>query len=511
MTWLTGGKPGSVSDEQQGGRVIFAKPRRNLADEEETRLISVGVDIGSSTTHLVFSRLKMEQRDGRYVVAERDIIFESDIFLTPYRDADSIDADALGAFIKEQYGYAQLTPDKIDTGALILTGVAVRRHNARAIGDLFALETGKFVSVSAGDHLETAMAAHGSGAVLNSDQAQVAVMNVDIGGGTTKIAICDLGEIVDLTAIDIGARVIALDGDGRVARIEEAGKIFAAEAGVTLSIGDAPPPGALDIIVEKMADRLAEVIALGPLSAETAALLRLPAMNWQGPIDAVTFSGGVSEYIYGYEDRQYGDLGPALARAIRTRMEAAGLRIMESVENIRATVVGASQYTIQLSGTTIFITPDDILPLRNVPVIAPVFMLGDDRLDEAAIAASIEEALRRHDLSAGDVPVAICFDWHGSASYQRIHAFLAGVTRGLATILEGGHPLVLVCQGDIGRVFGLHAAEELKIDAPIVSIDGIALNEFDFIDIGAMLPGTGAVPVVIKSLLFPGSMAAGAS
>ena len=500
-----------MSDEAEGGRVVFARPRRNLADEEETRLISVGVDIGSSTTHLVFSRLLMERRDGRYIVAERDIIFESDIFLTPYSDAHSIDATALGAFIAEQYGFAQLTPDKIDTGALILTGVAVHRKNARAIGDLFALETGKFVSVSAGDHLETAMAAHGSGAVLNSGQAKVTVMNVDIGGGTTKIAICDQGTIVDLTAADIGARLVALDADGRIARIEEAGKIFAAACGVALAIGEDPPPGALEAMAERMADRLAEIITRGPLSAETEALLRLPAMGWHGPIDAVTFSGGVSEYVYGYEKQQFGDLGPPLARAVRARVEAAGIRIMEAVENIRATVVGASQYTIQLSGTTIFVCPDDILPLRNVPVVAPGFALDCDPLDEDAIATAIEDALRRLDLSQGEQPVAVCFDWLGSASYQRTDVFLKGVTQGLAVHLEKGHPLVLVCQGDIARVFGIHAAEELKINAPIVSVDGIALNEFDFIDIGASLPGSGAVPVAIKSLLFPGSAASGAA
>lgn len=500
-----------MSDDTEGGRVIFAKPRRNLADEEETRLISVGVDIGSSTTHLVFSRLKMEQRDGRYVVAERDIIFESDIFLTPYSDADSIDATALGDFINLQYGWAQLTPDQIDTGALILTGVAVRRKNARAIGELFSLETGKFVSVSAGDHLEAAMAAHGSGAVLNSGQARVSVMNVDIGGGTTKIAICDQGAIVDLTAVDIGARLVALDTDSSIIRIEESGKLFASECGISLVIGEPPPPGAMETMAEKMADRLAEIIALGTLSAETEALLRLPSMSWRGPIDAVTFSGGVSEYVYGYEKQQFGDLGPLLARAVRARVEAAGLRIMESVENIRATVVGASQYTIQLSGTTIYVSPEDILPLRNVPVIAPGFALDPDSLDERAIAASVDDALRRLDLSKGEQPVAICFDWLGSASYQRTHAFLKGVTRGLAAILENGHPMVLVCEGDIGRVFGIHAAEELKLDAPIISVDGITLNEFDFIDIGAVLPGTGAVPVVIKSLLFPSSTAPGSA
>ena len=185
------------------------------------------------------------------------------------------------------------------------------------------------------------------------------------------------------------------------------------------------------------------------------------------------------------------------------------MRIMEAVENIRATVVGVSQYTIQLSGTTILVSPEEILPLRNVPVITPGFALDRDQLDETAIAAAVEDALRRLDLSKGERPVALCFDWLGSASYQRTHAFIKGVTQGLAAILENGHPLVLVCEGDIGRVLGIHAAEELKIDAPIVSVDGIGLNEFDFIDIGAILPGSGAVPVVIKSLLFPNSAAPG--
>jgi ethanolamine utilization protein EutA len=499
-----------VSDgEEDGGRIIFARPRANLADVDTTMLVSVGVDIGSSTTHLVFSQVKMEHRDGRFVVADRAVMFESDIFLTPYVDGDTIDADALGEFIALQYGWAQLTPDDIDTGALILTGIAVRQKNARAIGELFSLETGKFVSVSAGDHLETAMAAHGSGAVVNSGQAKVTVMNIDVGGGTSKIAICDLGEIVDLTAVDIGARLIALDANRCIARIEEAGKRFAAELGLELTVGKPPPDGALEALAERMADRLAEIIACGPLSPETEALLRLPALRWQGSIDAVTFSGGVSEYLYGYQTEEYGDLGLLLGQAILKRVEATGARIMESVENIRATVVGASQYAIQLSGTTIFVTPENILPLRNVPVITPGFALDEEVVDSVNVAGAIRESLTRLDLSGGEKPVALCFDWVGSASFQRIHSFLKGVSDGLSAVLANVHPLVLVCRGDIGRVFGIHLAEELTLDAPIVSIDGIELEEFDFVDIGAPLEGSGAVPVVIKSLLFPTSAAPG--
>lgn len=494
-----------MTDTEEGGRVVFARSQRNLADTEETTLTSVGVDIGSATTHLVFSSVVMEQRDGRYEVADRAVLFDSDILLTPYSDEDTIDADALGEFIAEQYRAASLTPDDIDTGALILTGVAVRRQNARAIGELFAVETGKFVSVSAGDHLEAAMTAYGSGATLNSELTGATVMNIDIGGGTTKIAICAAGKIVDLTALDIGARLIALDAEGRISRIEKAGKRLAAEIGLDLEPGMALTREQHEALANRMADRLMEVISFDTLSPGTEALMRLPPITWRGRIDVVTFSGGVSEFIYGHDDRNFGDLGPALGKAIHSRVTQAGFLIMEPVEGIRATVVGASQYTIQLSGTTIFVTPEDILPLRNVPVIAPDFALGDEKLDIAGIAKAIGEALLRFDLADGEKPVAVCFDWLGSASYRRAHDFLQGVTQGLSHLLSSGHPLVLVCEGDIGKMLGLHAAEELKIAAPIVSIDGIALEAFDFIDIGAMLPGSGAVPVVIKSLLFPGT------
>ena len=142
-----------MSDEPVGGRVFFSNVRRSLEEEDEIRLVSVGVDIGSSTSHLVFSRLVLERLDNRYIVSQREIVHESDVLLTPYADDMTIDAAALGKFIERQYEIALLDPAAIDTGALILTGVAVRRSNARAIGELFAAQTGKFVSVSAGDEI----------------------------------------------------------------------------------------------------------------------------------------------------------------------------------------------------------------------------------------------------------------------------------------------------------------------------------------------------------------------
>lgn len=498
-----------MSEEAEGGRVFFSNANRHIVDEDEIELTSVGVDIGSSTSHLVFSRLELEQRDSRYVVKNREVLYESDILLTPYVDENTIDSDALGRFIAEQYEAVGINPNEIDTGALILTGVAVRRQNARAIGELFAKEAGKFVAVSAGDNLETTMAAYGSGAVTNSEKVGATVMNVDIGGGTSKIAVCSNGKVVDLTAIDIGARLVAFDRDGRVRRIEEAGRRFAKELGLTLELGKPLTQDAMKAMAERMGERLMEVIALKALAPETEGLLRLPAMTFAGPVDAITFSGGVSEFIYGYETSNFGDLGLFLAAAIRSRVDASDLKLMEPVEGIRATVIGASQYTIQVSGSTIFVSPMEVLPLRNIPMIAPNFALEAEDLDPKVIAKETENALRRLDLGAGDTAVGVCFNWQGSATFQRLHAFATGVSEGLKAVLANDHPLVLVSDGDIGGLLGIHCREELKLKNAVVSIDGIELKEFDFVDIGAMIPSSGAVPVVIKSLVFPSSTALG--
>src|SRR5262247_3966234 len=221
-----------MTEEAEGGRIFFSSTGRTLEGEDEICLLSVGVDIGSSTSHLVFSRIVLERLDSRYVVTERETFYQSDILLTPYTSEDAIDADALGAFFEKQYENAMVDPDEIDAGALILTGVAVRRSNARLIGELFARQAGKLVAVSAGDRLETVMAAYGSGAVARSIRDGALVMNVDVGGGTSKIAVCHEGKVVDLTAIDVGARLVCLDEAGQIVRIEEAARRFAAELGM---------------------------------------------------------------------------------------------------------------------------------------------------------------------------------------------------------------------------------------------------------------------------------------
>jgi ethanolamine utilization protein EutA len=494
--------------EQIGGRIFFSNTGRTFGEEDELCVLSVGVDIGSSTSHLVFSRIVLERLDARYVVTERESFYQSDILLTPYAVADTIDADALGAFIERQYRDAKVDPDQIDAGALILTGVAVRRRNARRIGELFARQAGRLVAVSAGDSLESVMAAYGSGAAARSIRNGAPVMNVDVGGGTAKIAVCADGKVVDVTALDVGARLVVLDEARRIVRIEEAGRRFGAALGLKLEPGAVLAEHEARALAARMADSLFEAMRGGSPQADSADLLRLDALTWRGELSDVSFSGGVSEYIYGGEAKAYGDLGMELAAELRERL-ANGLQLARPEARIRATVIAAAQYTVQVSGSTIFVSPLETLPLRNVPVIAPALPLDEEKIDPAAIAGAIRSALKRRELDAGESPVAVFVPWRGSATFPRLDDLCLGILGGLAPLLAHGHPIVLVGDGDVGGLIGIHFCEEMKVATPIVSIDGLELKDFDYIDIGAILDTSGAVAVVIKSLVFPASAGVG--
>jgi len=472
-----------------------------MAEEDRIVLTSVGVDIGSSTSHLLFSRLELERQDGRYVTVKRDVLYQSDILLTPYAGAATIDGGALGAFIDHQYQAAGLARDQVDTGALILTGVALLRENARAIADLFAGEAGRFVAVSAGDNLEATMAAHGSGAVALSE-TRGAIMNVDIGGGTTKVVICRAGHAAELMAIDVGARLVAFDAEGRLTRLEPAARDIAARLGLALDLGHIVAPEDLRALAAYMVDQL-----IGEIHADGASagshLLRTEALRNRGGIAGITFSGGVSEFVYERVGASFGDLGPAIASELRRRAAELGAPVLETSGGIRATVIGASQYTIQVSGSTIYLSPLDVVPVRNIPVVMPRFPWHEAEFEAATVCQVIQDALRRFDLLDASAPVALAARWEGSATFSRIKAFCAGAVQAMASHVANGHPLILVFDSDIGGLLGLHFREEMRLALPIISIDGLELREFDYIDIGALIPTSGAVPVVIKSLVFP--------
>src|SRR6266540_158592 len=473
---------------------------------DSIELTTVGIDIGSSTSHLIFSRLELrrlgQHLSSRYVVVSRQAIYRSPILLTPYTPDYAINSEQLERFVHDSYAAAGLTPDEVDTGAVILTGEAVKRTNARTIAELFASESGKFVCASAGPNLEAVMAAHGSGAVALSRESGRVVLNVDVGGGTSKLALIRNGEVLETASINVGGRLVAMNEHQRVTRIEPAARIVADEIGVELHLDQVLGDEDGSRLAEALADCLLAVIRRDRPSPLVEQLLVTAPLSADIRVDAITFSGGVSEYLYEREERDFGDLARPLAAALRARAVALPAPVEVAGERIRATVVGASQFTVQVSGNTISVTRPEMLPIHNLQVLYPRLPKGDGvRADE--VREAIAGSFQRFELREGEQPVALAIDWDGTPRYPLLRGLADGIAAGLPRSLAAGLPVVLVFDNDFGKLVGHILRDDLGITNDVISIDSIDLKEFDYIDIGAVIHPSRAVPVVIKSLIFP--------
>ncbi len=476
---------------------------------DRIELRSIGIDIGSTTSHVMISEMILQRQgralSSRFQIVSKKIVYESRILLTPFLYGTTIDTETLSEFIAGVYTDAGIMPDAIDTGAVVLTGEAARKENAEAIAELFAVQAGKFVCATAGPNLETRMAAYGSGAVdrsLDGGGKGSTIMNVDIGGGTSKIAIVREGCVIDTISINVGARLVAFDDSGTIVRIEDAARVIAGDLGFGLELGQRLGEDQKAQMAKALAGSLVEAMERKKLSPLAQKLMMTPTLCYTGEVNAILFSGGVSEYIYGYECGNYGDLGGLLAREVKALVSIPefGIPVEEPVQRIRATVIGASQYTVQVSGSTIFISQDDILPLRNLQVVTP--RIQDCALSIPYVAEMITESFRQNDIIPGECPVALAFHWVWEPSHELIKALVKGIMSALGPIMGQGIPMVLVFDADIGRLVGNMLKEELSVNDALVSIDGIDLQDFDYIDIGKQMPDSHVVPVVIKSLIF---------
>jgi ethanolamine utilization protein EutA len=496
-----------VHDEHVLGE-LSDDERRALAqaiiEQETLELRTVGIDIGSSTSHLLFARVVF-QRQGRrsfdeFVAVDRTIEWRSPILLTPFLPDGSIDAARLSEFLRDCYRNAGLTRADVDTGAVILTGEAVKRKNAQVIDELFARDAGGFVCATAGHRLESILAAYGSGAVALSAERGACALHVDIGGGTTKFALIDKGEIVAVSAIAVGGRLIASDTAGRWTRVDDPARLAASELGVGTSPRALADERSRRKIAARLADLIVTEIAADPVDGLGRSLRLTEPLPRTAAAEYVTFSGGVAEYIGGRDVPDYGDIARVLAEEVTSQLTArAAVPVEAASQRIRATVIGASQFSAQISGKTTHISATETLPVRNIPVVRlrqPV----PDRLDPEAIAAQFRDSARRRDADLS-LPVALSFAWRGHASYQRLAAMARAVA---AAAGPDGGLLVLVVDADIAQSLGAILKEETGLRRSLIALDGIELKELDFIDIGGYLDPPGVVPVVIKSLLFAG-------
>jgi ethanolamine utilization protein EutA len=473
--------------------------------QENVEFKTVGIDIGSSTSHLLFAKVALQRQSqglsSRFVVIGREIVWRSPILLTPFLPDGTIDAHALGGFIARCYADAGFARSDVDSGAVILTGEAIKRKNARAIDELFAAEAGKFVCATAGHKLECRLAAHGSGAVALSKARQTCILHADIGGGTTKLALIDRGVIVGLAAFAIGGRLLATDAAGAWTRIDDSARLVAADLGI-----EATPQAFADTATrQKIAARLAAVAADNLCAAALdklgeALALTKPLRRGCAP-SGLSFSGGVAEYMFGHEDKEYGDIAKPLAAALAAELSRRStLPLIDPGQRIRATVIGASQFTVQVSGKTIYLPDPYVLPVHNVPVLR-VELESADAINSARLAGAMSARLDEFDLERNP-RLALAFSWHGDPEHGRLKAAGEGIVRALTPLADRIKLLLLMIDGDVGKTLGRLLHRELGWPGKLVSIDGIELQDLDYVDLGELIAPPGVVPVVIKSLLF---------
>src|SRR3984893_13416816 len=475
--------------------------------QDPATLVTVGIDIGSAGTQVIFSRstLRRDRKDlpSRYYVVSRETLYQSPVALTPYSSEERIDDAALGAIIDDAYAAAALAPDDVDTGVVILTGEALRRENAEAIAGLLAEQRGDFVTATAGHHMESMLAAYGSGASRVPHDEGKRILNIDIGGGTTKLGIVEKGNVIATAAVPIGGRLQVVDEIGKIIRLDPAGKFHAREAGFYWNRNDVISPSQLDRVAESMAGLLGGALPPGPVPHAVEHLSLTDPFADLGHIDGIMFSGGVGEYVYGRETRDFGDMGRRLGRAIRSRVDRGDFPwpLLTAGECIRATALGASEYSVQLSGNTSYIsTPGALLPRRNLQVLQPPYVC-EETIDPDKVAQAIRSHLVAFDVEE-ERQIALAFRWTGVPAYERLAAFAEGIRRALAARLAARQSLYIMLDGDVAQTLGHILRDEMGVASELLVIDGVVLWDFDYIDLGRIRYPSLTVPVTIKSLVF---------
>ena len=497
---------GDDHEDLMAFQMLDSDEAEDIEGIEKFTLHSVGIDIGSSTTHTIFSRLVL-RREGaglsaKFVVTNRDVLYRSPIMLTPYSSGTAIDTESVRDFIERSYQDAGFTPDDIDTGAVVITGEALKKENAQPILEYFSEESGRFICASAGPMHEALLAAFGSGAVGISKSHANSVLDVDMGGGTTKVSLIRGGEIAQMIAVEVGARLIAYDDDMTVTRVEQPARTIMAALGGSIDVGDTLSDELREQFAAKEADILFDVISGGDLEPLTASLMLTDPLDIASldDIDHVVFSGGVSEYVYERTEESYGDLGPWLGKVVRERARGSfgpGVLITPA-EGIRATVIGAGEYTLQASGSTSYISTADVLPVRGVQV-ARAFINKEQTADE--MRAALAAAVGKYDLERLPSSMVLAMSISGQPDYWYIRRLAESI---IATVEDepAGAPVFLVVDVDVAKSLGGIIREELKLDRAVIAIDGIEVGDLDYVDVGRPMGASEVIPVTVKSLVF---------
>ncbi|EPO5562058.1 ethanolamine ammonia-lyase reactivating factor EutA [Enterococcus faecalis] len=468
-------------------------------------LLTVGIDLGTSTTQLVLSELTVENFASAFTVprisiSDKKVIYRSDIIFTPLLNQSEIDAEPIKAFVAEQYRQAGIHKQDIQMGAVIITGETARKSNANNVLRALSGYAGDFVVATAGPDLESIIAGKGAGAQTYSETKRKLVVNLDIGGGTTNLAVFKDGEVIDTACFDIGGRLIKLDQQQKITYIAPKIQEIINKKGLTLHLGDQATEQNLLPIISELVAVLENSIGLGTQSPFYQLLVTNHPLRKGEELPIVTFSGGVADCLNTTSTNlfKYGDIGLLLGKYLRKSLIFSEKEVLESAETIRATVVGAGSHTAEISGSTIAYR-EQILPVKNIPILK--LAQEDETLTVTELGQRIQEKLNWHRIE--ETPqIALAIRGMNNPTFADIQRYGQGIVEGLANLVAEQIPIIVMVDEDMAKALGHALSAHLPKDYPFICLDSVKVENGDYVDIGLPVAEGAVLPVIVKTLVF---------
>lgn len=469
------------------------------------KILTVGIDLGTSTTQLVLSELTIENFASafsvpRITISDKEVIYRSEIIFTPLINQTMIDDEAIKAFVSRQYQQAGIEKQQIQMGAVIITGETARKANASKVLQALSGFAGDFVVATAGPDLESIIAGKGAGAQEYSTKRHASVVNIDIGGGTSNLVVFTDGEIDDTACFDIGGRLIKVDQAGNISYISPKITEMIEQLRLPLKVGTKASVTAIQPVIDELVKVLANSVGIGERSPFYELFITNRGLRLDGELPIVTFSGGVADCLLEEvtDIFKYGDIGLLLGTALRKSQIFAEKEVLQSNETIRATVVGAGSHTTDISGSTIAYH-EQILPIKNIPILK--VSQEDESLPAETMSERINEKLAWYRLE--ETPqIALAMKGIVNPTFADVQRYAEGIVRGLSALITENIPLVIMVDEDMAKALGHALHAYLPGNYPFICIDSVKVENGDYIDIGQPVAEGAVLPVVVKTLVF---------